>query len=293
MELMESLYSTYSCATLRYLTDADRGVTVPVGVILWENNGAWYRIRLPEPEEHVVGIPPVKAQPYLELVKSQIEGWIKQGDLPYDQEALKPLSHAWWQHVEKLLRFTVRIDGIRIIDCQDPEDEIETLFEAIVQPRVSRRDKLERIDTAVSRALGSVSSFFHRGKVPGFGGRGVKVLRCAESRQRLVVVEAVNLASRDAETDADALYGRLSRIREGQQGREVHFVLGYLASAHGLNGETALKEFIEAKVETRMYDLDRQKSEFEEAAYVERSVLEDNISLFPRALINAINATRE
>ncbi len=283
MELMESLYSTYSCATLRYLTDAERGVTVPVGVILWNNDGSWHQIRLPEPEEHIPGVSLVKACSYLELAKAQVEGWIEQGELPYSQTPLQPLSQAWWQHVEKLLRFTVRIDGIRIIDCQDPEDEIETLFEAIVQPHVSRQDKVKRIDTAVSRALGSVSSYFHRGRVAGYGGRDVKVLRCAQSRQRLVVVEAVNLASRDAEADADALYGRLSRIQEGQPEREIHFVLGYLASAHGLNGEKALKSFIESKVETPMYDLDRQKAEFEEAAYTEYSALEENAALFPRS----------
>lgn len=279
MELMESLYSTYSCATLRYLTDAERGVTIPIGVVLWNNDGSWYQIRLPDPEEHVPGIPLMKARPYLELAKAQIEGWIEQGELPYSQNAFPTLSRAWWVHVEKLLRFTVRVDGIRIIDCQDPTDEIETLFEAIVQPHVSRRDKMERIDTAVAKALGSVSSYYHRDKVAGFGGREIKVQRCAGNRQRLVVVEAINLASRDAEADADALYGRLSRIREGQE-REVHFVLGYLASAHGLNGEKALKEFIELKIDTPMYDLDRQKLEFEKAAYSEHSALEGNMPLF-------------
>jgi len=75
---------------------------------------------------------------YLNLAKAQIEGWIERGELPYAQKTFRPLGHAWWQHVEKLLCFSVRIDRICIIDCQNPEDEIETLFKAIVLPHTSQ-----------------------------------------------------------------------------------------------------------------------------------------------------------
>jgi hypothetical protein len=223
------------------------------------------------------------------LVQSQIDGWIENRSLPYEPPSLRLLSHSWWEHVQKLLQFSVRLDSISLLNVSDPEEEAETLFEAIVQPHVSRKRKVERIDRAVANALGNLSSSFaSHVKVPGFHGRQVKVLRCATNRNRTVIVEAVNLASRDAEIDADALYGRLSRIRANQSKQEIRFVLGYLASPGGLNGEKALKEFIEERIETPMFDLDRQRDEFQEAAYRERVPLDDNISLFPQKSITSV-----
>jgi len=287
MDPMELSYSTYSCATLRFLTDAERDVTIPAGVVLWSNDGRWCRFRLPEEDEKVPDLP-AKAKHYLTLAQAQIEGWIKSDHLPYEPEPLPVLSRAWWEHVQKLLQFSVRIDTIRLLAVDDPEEEIETLFEAIVQPRVSRRERAKRIDRAVANALGNLSGYFSSHvKVPGFHNRQVKVLRYAASRQRAVIVEAVNLASHDAEADADALFGRLSRIRAGQSSQDVRFVLGYLASPGGLNGEKALKEFIEDQIEVPMYDLDRQKDEFQEAAYRERAPLDDTLPLFSSASVRA------
>lgn len=280
MDLMELPFSTYSCATLRFVTDAERDKTVPAGVVLWNNDGSWHQFRLPEEDEQVPGLP-TKACSYLELVQSQIEGWIESRSLPYEPHGLKLLSHAWWEHVQKLLQFSVRIDAISLLNVSDPEEEAETLFEAIVQPHVSRKKKAERIDRAVTGALGTLSRFFtSRAKVPGFGGRKVKVLRHAANQQRMVIVEAVNLASRDAESDADALFGRLSRVRAVQSQQDVRFVLGYLASANGLNGEKALKEFIETEIEAPMFDLDRQKDEFQEAALRESEAIDPALALF-------------
>lgn len=281
MDPMEQSYSTYSCATLRFLSDADRDMTVPAGVVLWSNDGRWHRFRLPEEDEKIPDLP-AKARHYLSAVQAQIEGWIKSGHLPYEPEPFSVLSRAWWEHVQKLLQFSVRVDTIRLLAVDDPEEEIETLFEALVQPRVSRRAQAERIDRAVAKALGTLSSYFSsHTKVTGFGNRPVKVLRLAASLRDIVIIEAVNLATHDAETEADALFGRISRIQAGLSQQKAHFVLGYLASPHGLNGEKALKEFIENRIETRMYDLDREKDEFQEAAYRERAPLDDNLPLFP------------
>ena len=280
MDPMEPLFSTYSCATLRFLTDADRDITVPAGVVLWDNSGDWHKIRLPFEDEQIPDLP-ARAGAYLKLVTSQIEGWIRNGHLPYEPHPLRPLSHEWWEHAQNLLQHSVRIDSIRLLDVNDPEEEMETLFEAVVHPRVSRRQKAERIDRAVTGALGTLARFFtSRTKVAGFGGRKVKVLRHAANQQRMVIVEAVNLASRDAESDADALFGRLSRIRAVQSQQEVRFVLGYLASPNRLNGEKALKEFIETEIETPMFDLDRQKDEFQKAALRESEPLDAALALF-------------
>jgi hypothetical protein len=255
--------SSYSCATLRYLTDPVREITVPVGVILWEAESHWYAFRFPQNEERVLGVAIQTAQPHLDMAQQQIEAWLRADRLPYAEPQPKRLTRAWWEHVQKLLRFRVRVEDIRAVDCQDPAQEINALFEAIVHPVVSERKQAQRIDGAVTRALGTQLTLrYQKGQVPGFGGRKVAVRRCAETPEKIVIVDAVNLAASTAETDADALFGRLSRIREAAQERPVQFVLGYIASPGGLNGEKALKEFLETRLSSPMRDLNREDAQF-------------------------------
>src|SRR5207249_2482890 len=105
--------------------------------------------------------------------RAQIEGWLRSGELPYSTGPVEPFSDDWWERIRDLMQFSVRLGPARPIDCQDPEREIESLFEALVQPRIPTRERVRRIDGAVSRALGSaLAGRFRRGcRVAGFGGR--------------------------------------------------------------------------------------------------------------------------
>jgi hypothetical protein len=268
--------STCSYATIRYLTDAERNITVPVGVALWNKKSHWFRVRLPQENERIKDVSAASAIPHLEAARAKIEGWLRRGELPYATEPLAPLSDQWWDHVQRLMQFSVRIEPPHPVDCLDPDEDIERLFVSLVRPQVSTPTRTQRVDGAIGRALGaSLSTRFHRGQVPGFGGRPVEVQRLAQAGDQAVIVEGVNLASADAERDAGAMESRLCRIKESGTAINPRFVLGYLASAGGLNGEAALKEWIEYRVAARMYDLRNEQQEFREAAGQAIAALDD------------------
>ncbi len=78
-----------------------------------------------------------------------------------------------------------------------------------------------------------------------------------------VIIEGVNLASTSARRDADALVSRLLRIREGGA---VNVLIGYVASPGGLNGETDMRDWIEAKVTQNVFDVISESERFQAAA---------------------------
>ncbi len=264
--------SGYKCATLRYLVDATRGIDVPIGVALWSAERRWLQFRLPKEGERVEDVTAPAASTYLLQAKAQIEGWLRRDDLPYAKDRPDALSDPWWEHVRRLMRFSVRLGPLQPVDCEQPETEIETLYEALVQPSIPARNRQSRIDGAVRRALGTLAPRFRRGqKVPGYGGRPVRVLRAAGDAQHSVVVEAVNFALKTAEHDADALTSRLSRVRESGAAGDVQFILGYLASPGGLNGELVMKGWVEHQLGARMFDLERESRDFQ--SETERALL--------------------
>jgi len=65
LQPLQTVSPGYSCATLRYLTDPERDVTIPIGVILWNDDGSWHQIRLPGEAERIPDVAMAKAKPYL------------------------------------------------------------------------------------------------------------------------------------------------------------------------------------------------------------------------------------
>jgi hypothetical protein len=124
-----------SYTVLRYLVDAKRDVSVPLGITLWNSEHGRLWIRLPQEGESVDGASTRQARGYAALVRDKILGWHRLGELPYQTEALEPLSDAWWEQVRRLLQWRVRLGPIRSVTCRDPEQEIERLYETWVQPR--------------------------------------------------------------------------------------------------------------------------------------------------------------
>jgi hypothetical protein len=277
--------SAYSCATLRFLVDGKRDVSLPVAVVIWsmELNRLWFR--QPEPGERIDGVSVATVLPYLKMVKSQIEGWHRDGALPYAKTSLVPLSPDWWEGVRALMQWSVRLGPGQPIDCVRPEEEIEALYEALVKPKTSDTQRKLRVDGVVTRALGPLSGKFEaRRKAPGFHSRPVPVLRLASDDQHAVIVEAVNLAATDAEKEADALTSRLRRIKASDTRLAFRFVLGYLSSPNGLNGERSLKEWIEKEVESRIYDLTTEEDSFREAASRALADIGDALGVYEGAI---------
>src|SRR5687767_15092340 len=117
MPSQEDGRSTYSFTTIRYLVDPKRGVDLPVGIVLWNQEGDGLRFRLPKENEQIDGVPLDTIRHHLEAAQAQILGWLQRRELPYDREALKPLSEAWWDHVRRLMQFSIRVGPVQPVDC--------------------------------------------------------------------------------------------------------------------------------------------------------------------------------
>ena len=86
-----------------------------------------------------------------------------------------------------------------------------------------------------------------------------------------VVVEGVNLTTERAADETDELVGRLQRAaadstsKDHAKQKPLVTIVGYLATEHGLNGETYLKEWIETKTKARAFDIQRETESFRQA----------------------------
>jgi hypothetical protein len=276
--------SGYSCSTVRLITDPARDGSVPVGLFLWNESESKLLHRFPKDGERLEGTTVAHALPYIEAAVEDIASWSKLPVLPFASAPIKPLSIDWWSHVSQLMHHGIKIDPPKVIDVRTPVEEIDSLFDYYVRPIVPRVKRRSRIDGYVSRALGPHLSRTYRRSVPvpGYKGRRITPLRAYRVPGKEVIVEAVNLAGRNAEDDSDQLTSRIRRIRAGASEQptrlEVSFVIGYLASPEGLNGEEALKSWIEEQGGVTTFNLEKEKDEFRRAA---QESLQSNARLVP------------
>lgn len=263
--------SSYSYAVFRYVKDAQRDWTVPVGVALWSNDTHETWTRFVSEHEKLPRISKTEDLPYIDLVVRKLKGWLAMGELPYQSDRLSPGSDQWWQHVRNLLVHKVRISEPLSVDCHDPDSEIEPLYASLVRPEPSE-GSTERIDSLVRRALGeSLTGVFRRGTVLGFAGQPVSAMRVFSGTSGDVIVDAANLSTADAPRQADELVGKLHRARVNGRGlapkdRALWAIVGYVSSPGGLNGETYLKNWIEQAGEAKAFDLIREQDQLREAA---------------------------
>ena len=127
----------YCCnyAVLRYVRDAKRDVSTPVGVALWSEEAHWVGTRFLSPGETLATI---AGQDYafIRLVDRKIKNWLRTGRLPYDEKQLSPVTDRWWRHLQKILIHKVRIGEPRPIECRDPASELEIIFRSVVDARL-------------------------------------------------------------------------------------------------------------------------------------------------------------
>ena len=258
----------FSYAILSFVKDTMRGTSVPVGVALWSPSPEFFRIHVINEGERTKGLP-LRAMPFIQLTKEKLLNWMKREALPYSTSSLKPSTSEWWRHASRLLTHNLRISEPRSIECRNPEEEIELLYEAVVAPIRIKRERAERVNGVLTRALGELANKLPGGPVPGYKGRDVWVHRHAENDNALLIVEAVNLAATTAESDTDSLVSRLLRVREGNgigvAQKQIAVMVGYPASPEGLNGEAALRDWIEKKVDAKTFDLINQEGQFRDA----------------------------
>ena len=257
--------SMYRYAVFHY--SRDRYPDQPVGVALWDDTGERIFLRFPQEDERVSGVSAPRQRQLIMTAASQVERWIDAGGLPYLPRGISPASKRWWSHLADIMEFGISVTPPSAIDCVNPEEEVEALFDAVVGPETGEHKGAVRVDGAISRALGRLTDRFQGGQsISGFGGQPVSVRRLYRGPEKHVVAEGVNLASpRRAERDADALASKLLRLAEGSS-KNVDFIIGYISSPEGLNGEAVYVDWLEHKLQAPVYDLIRNQRGFQSAA---------------------------
>jgi hypothetical protein len=179
---------------------------------------------------------------------------------------MAPYQDRWWRHVRELLVHRVRLSEPRPIDCRDPDQELEPLYEAVVAPHRSSREQRTRIDGEITKCLQHLAGQFKaRQRVPGFKGREVQVLRGFHGPQGWVIIEGINLATPRAENQADATASKLMRLRAGV-GQDCELMIGYLASPEGASGESVLVDWLRERTRAKTFDLMKDRKAFLVAA---------------------------
>jgi hypothetical protein len=245
----------------RYVVDAGTDHTEPVGVGVSVPDQGCVFLRFIQPGERRVGLPGKGHLPYVDMTRREIESWVQTGRTPYGPPGVGTGSAEWWYLVRDLLGFRVRASEPRVVDCRAPEEDVESLFDAVVGADAPLAMHQERIEGQLSRALGPLDrSLSKRERVRGYADREVRVMRAAPTAKGLLLIDAVNLSSaKSAEHDADALASKLCRVREGEGGGIAEIIVAYRASPGGLNGEAAMRDWMQEHTGARMYDMVAQR----------------------------------
>ena len=94
------------------------------------------------------------------------------------------------------------------------------------------------------------------------------------------MIEGVNLATSQAEIQADATVSRLLRLRSGLDGH-CGILVGYLASPEGINGESVLLKWLEEQTGALTFDLMKQRADFHTEADRMVAAADGQESMFP------------
>src|ERR1022692_4577128 len=143
--------TSFSYSVFSFVVDDVQERTVPVGVALWSAQGKVVKCKFLNEQDKLTGFNATQHYPFVRLVRDKVKHWINTGKLPYSDEPYAPFDDRWWRHPRKLLIHQVRLSEPRPIDCLDPDEELEPLFESVVSahrpPRVSR----SRIDGQIRK----------------------------------------------------------------------------------------------------------------------------------------------
>jgi hypothetical protein len=258
--------ASYSYAILSFVVDDARDVTLPVGVALWSPQRHLVRMRVIGEKERLTGFKAQEHLPFVRLVEEKLRHWIETGEIPYREKLVAPFTDDWWRHARELLVHRVRLSEPRPIDCRDAETELNVLYESVVAPHRPAKEVRTRIDGEIGKCLNDLGKKFKgRRALPGYGGRKVQVKRVYEGEKGCVVIEGVNLAGKTAEAETDATASKLQRVQRGV-GAECHFLIGYLASPEGLNGESVLVDWLRETTHAEAFDLMKERQDFHSAA---------------------------
>ena len=151
-------------SVIRVSLDDHSDLGVPVGVVAWQTANPWFGWRWLEHDEKVRGVDPATRR-LMRITRNQIQRWANARKVPYEPAPVEPTSDRFWKAVSEILSTSVRLDLPKAMDPMDePDAEIEALFEAVVQPGQTHQRRSLRIDYAIKQASASGPSIFPRGR---------------------------------------------------------------------------------------------------------------------------------
>lgn len=266
---MRSLSSSnieHGYSVIRLVRDPLDSHAMPVGVAVWDFQRNWFSIRCVNEDESLPKLSRWE-RTVSELATKQILMWAERQRVPYARETQNPASVVFWESVSDVMTTTIQFDHPKAMDpMENHEEEFELLYTAIVKPDEKSRTHDVRVDGALSSALGEAlgSKISRKLAVSAFGDANEVVRRGVRHGSRLLLIDGVNLASKNARSRADELVSKFLRIKKYYPPDSIDVVIGYWASPGGLNGEAHMKEWIETNVTSKVFDLSRQKIEMQQ-----------------------------
>jgi hypothetical protein len=258
--------STSRYAVLRYVVDPKRDISVPAAVLLWCSHDKRPRFRVPSAADRIPELREGAAAVFIKDAVERVSAWIADRRVPFSDRELTPEDDEWWSLAQHVLHHRVRLTAPVLVDCVDPEAEAELLFDAVVAPEPRPRRTHKRVDSAITKCLGRdlASQFRRSAPTPGYRQTDAVVTRLYELPSTRVVIEGINLASHDAGDQTYRLVGKAEWLRDGE--KPVTFIVGYLASPNGLNGEAVYRDWIQDRLHVKCFDLLREGEQFQEEA---------------------------
>ena len=108
--------------------------TTPVGVVAWNSTEPWYGSRWLAPDERIPGVDRTTRR-FMHIMRDQINRWADFRRVPYEPAPVEPTTDRFWRAVSEILSTAIRLDLPRPMDpMDDPEQEIEALFQVVVRP---------------------------------------------------------------------------------------------------------------------------------------------------------------
>ena len=256
---------SYRYVVLRYVYDARRELSVPAGVIVWGGPEGEVTFRTLANEERIPELKGHDAGFFLDDTVRRIRHWLDEKQLPFAETQPSPLSDDWWLLAKRILHHRVQLSPPMPLECLDPEKETDLLFDAVVAPRQPARRARDKMASRLDECLGAhLRRYFKRRPTAGYSKRSTIVTRLYETPRTRLVVEGINLARpKEAERDTYCLVGKAHWIRDDE--KDAVFIVGYVASPGGLNGEGVYKSWIEKQLDTTCYDLVHEDDAFREA----------------------------
>ena len=108
--------------------------TTPVGIVVWNSAQAWYGSRWLASNERLPGVDGTTRR-FMKIMRAQISRWADSRRVPYELASVEPTTDRFWKAVSEILSTAIRVDLPQSMDpMNDPAEEMEVLFQAVVHP---------------------------------------------------------------------------------------------------------------------------------------------------------------